>query len=233
MLTLKETAALLEILQTVQTLEAAALAFQRAFVRAEHFRVAAAVCVLIEDGLLPAAQRATALYIIYDLYRNDGPGVHPFMPFLVALLHDPASFDLQQHERNLLCQLLNQAPGDAAPARKKTPAELEAMWPAGGEQLPAPNLAGLRQTYAERDLQVPAARKMGVSPLVADPLQPFDVAGGAAVGAAAAAVGAAAAAAATTTAGAATTVHVHVRPHVVHRIAAHRGDRSARIRTQS
>ena len=62
MLTLKETAALLEILQTVQTLEAAALAFQRAFVRAEHFRVAAAVCVLIEDGLLPAAQRATALY---------------------------------------------------------------------------------------------------------------------------------------------------------------------------
>ena len=55
MLTLKETSALLEILQAAATLEAAASAFQRAFVRAEHFRVAAAVCILIEDGLLPAA----------------------------------------------------------------------------------------------------------------------------------------------------------------------------------
>ena len=89
MLTLRETAALLEILQAASTLEAAALAFQRAFVRAEHFRVAAAVSILIEDGLLPVQQRATALYIIYDLYRNDGPGVHPFMPFLVALLQSP------------------------------------------------------------------------------------------------------------------------------------------------
>ena len=56
MLTLRETAALLEILQAASTLEAAALAFQRAFVRAEHFRVAAAVSILIEDGLLPVQQ---------------------------------------------------------------------------------------------------------------------------------------------------------------------------------
>ena len=53
MLSVREVTALLEILQSAQSLEAAAAAFQRAFVRAEHFRVAQALCVLIEDGLLP------------------------------------------------------------------------------------------------------------------------------------------------------------------------------------
>ena len=68
MLTLRESQTLLEILQTSgTTLEAAAIAFQRAFVRAEHFRVAAALCVLIEDGLLPRPQRPVALFIIHDL----------------------------------------------------------------------------------------------------------------------------------------------------------------------
>ena len=73
---------------------------------ASHFRVAAAVCVMIEDCLLPAKQRATALFIIHDLYKADPPGVHPFMPFLVAMLQQP-TIDLALHERNLLCQLLS------------------------------------------------------------------------------------------------------------------------------
>ena len=66
MLSVREVTALLEILQnSSQTLESAASAFQRAFIKAEHFRVAAALCILIEDGLLPATkQRATALFII-------------------------------------------------------------------------------------------------------------------------------------------------------------------------
>lgn len=141
MLTLKETSALLEILAEGKSLEAASLAFQRAFVRAEHFRVAAAVCVLLEEGLLPAKQRTTALFIIHDLYKAEAPGVHPFMPFLVGMLQSPPA-QQELRERNLLCQLLSQSPGGpVTSSAKKTPAELDATWPAtGGELLPLPNL---------------------------------------------------------------------------------------------
>ena len=137
MLTTKEVAALVEILAAASTLEVAAAAFQRAFVRADHFRVAAAICIMLEDNLLPAKQRTTALYVIHDLYKSEAPGVHPFLPFLVALLQNPPG-ELQLHERNLLCQLLAQPPGKDV--GKKTPAELEALWPAGGEPQPLPNL---------------------------------------------------------------------------------------------
>lgn len=194
MLTHRECVQLLEILQlAAQSLEQATSAFQRAFVRAEHFRVAAALCVLIEDGLLPAKQRPTALFIIHDLYKSDLPGVHPFMPFLVGLLQSPP-IALAAHERNLLCQLLTQAPGAAqAPCAKMTTAELEAVWTTGGEELPLPNLLALRASYAERDQQVPVARRVGISPLVPDTMQPLHVAAVAA-GAAGAAAGAVAAA---------------------------------------
>ena len=86
MLNLKETTHLLEILSEGKSLESASLAFQKCFVRAEHFRVAAAVCIMLEDGLLPAKQRTTALFIIHDLYKSETAGVHPFLPFLVQLL---------------------------------------------------------------------------------------------------------------------------------------------------
>ena len=89
MLSVREVSALLEILQAAQSLDAAAAAFQRAFVRADHFRVSASMCILIEDGLLPLSQRTAALFIIHDLYKADPPGVHPFMPFLVGLLQSP------------------------------------------------------------------------------------------------------------------------------------------------
>jgi len=169
MLTVKETAALVEILQGAGSLEAAAGAFQRAFVRADHFRVAAAICVMLEDSLLPAKQRLVALFILHDLYKSESPAVHPFLPFLVSHLQNPPS---ELHERNLLCQLLAQPPVKDA-VGKKTAAELEALWPADGEPLPMPNLAALRQSFAERDTQVPEARRRGISPLVQDP-QPLE-----------------------------------------------------------
>ena len=68
MLTQKEAAALIDILAEGKSLELAAASFQRAFVRADHFRVVAALCMMLEDNLLPAKERSTALYIVHDLY---------------------------------------------------------------------------------------------------------------------------------------------------------------------
>ena len=137
MLTQKEVAALVEILAAGYSLEAAAAAFQRAFVRADHFRVAAAICMMLEDNLLPAKEVSTALYIVHDLYKSEAPVVHPFLSFLVQLLQHSSPCALQLHERNLLCLLLAQPPDKDV--GKKTPAQLETMW-RDGEQPPLPNL---------------------------------------------------------------------------------------------
>ncbi|KAL1524570.1 hypothetical protein AB1Y20_019460 [Prymnesium parvum] len=171
MLTQKETIALLDILANEdKSLEAAAATFQRTFVRADHFRVAAAMCIMIDDNLMPAMHRCVALFIIYELYKNEPPGIHPFMPFLVDLLQ--AQNGSPRHEHNLLCMLLS--PSGTKDLPKKTPAELVAVWKSDGELLPAPPLAALRGAYAERDAQVPEFERVGISPLVADP-QPLDL----------------------------------------------------------
>lgn len=143
MLTQKETIALLDILENEdKALETAAAAFQRAFVRADHFRVAAAMCIMIDDNLMPGMHRCVAVFIIHDLYKNEAPGVHPFLPFLAELLHvQHSAGSAPPHERNLLCLLLNPAGNPLAKELpKKTPAELVAMWKADAELYPVPPL---------------------------------------------------------------------------------------------
>lgn len=161
MLTQKESAQLLEILSAAP-FEAAAGTFQRTFVRADHFRVAAALCLMLDDDVLRPHHRLTAMYVIHDLYKNELPSVHPFMPFLVNTLQQSPQTDAkeaQPAERKLLCLLLAQPPSKDLP--KKAPAELSSLGPA-----PLPNLQGLVRSYAERDKQVATLRRDGVSPLV-------------------------------------------------------------------
>ena len=161
MLTQKESAQLLEILSAAP-FEAAAGTFQRTFVRADHFRVAAALCLMLDDDVLRPHHRLTAMYVIHDLYKNELPSVHPFMPFLVNTLQQSPQTDAkeaQPAERKLLCLLLAQPPSKDLP--KKAPAELSSLGPA-----PLPNLQGLVRSYAERDKQVSTLRRDGVSPLV-------------------------------------------------------------------
>ena len=135
MLTQKESVQLLEILSAAP-FEAAAGTFQRTFVRADHFRVAAALCLMLDDDVLRPHHRLTAMYVIHDLYKNELPSVHPFMPFLVNTLQQSPQTDAkeaQPAERKLLCLLLAQPPSKDLP--KKTPAELSSLGPA-----PLPNL---------------------------------------------------------------------------------------------
>ena len=193
MLSAKETAALIEILaRSGDSLEASSNAFMRAFVRSDHFRVAAAMCIMLEDDLMPASHRLTALYIIHDLYKNESAAVHPFTPFLVAMVEaaaapPPEGDEPRVAERNLLSSLLSKGAtagggGSATDVPKMSPAELAALWKAGAAELPLPDLAALRASYAERDARVPALRRAGVSPLVADP-QPLEPASSADAGA--------------------------------------------------
>mmetsp|Transcript_56267 Transcript_56267/g.122465 ORF Transcript_56267/g.122465 Transcript_56267/m.122465 type:complete len:372 (-) Transcript_56267:4-1119(-) len=169
MLTQKETLALLEILaHEDKSFETTAAAFQRAFVRADHFRIASAMCIMLDDGLMAHRHCLSALYIIHDLYKNEPPGVHPFMPFLVGTLDSiqHAEDEARLLQRYLLCQLLAQTPSKDLP--KLSPAELADSWSSESDLLPLPNLAALRESYAQRDAQVSELHRAGISPLVPD-----------------------------------------------------------------
>ncbi|EOD13754.1 hypothetical protein EMIHUDRAFT_422004 [Emiliania huxleyi CCMP1516] len=175
MLTQHEAAALLTVLSAeTEPLESAAAAFGRAFARADCFRVGAALCMLLEDGMLPPRHTLAALYILHSLYKSEAPGVHPFMPFLVgrcAATHASSGSggegEASAHERHLLCALLSATPPRELPQR--SPAELCAAWGAGAvPPPPLPDLDALRATYAERDARVPEVVRVGISPLVPD-----------------------------------------------------------------
>ena len=123
MLSVKEVTALLDLLKQLdQSLESSSAAFQRTFLRADHFRVGSAICCLIEDGLLRPEQWAAALFILHDLYKSEPSGTHPFVPYLVEMLQTPP-VELKLLERNLLAQLLVQVPGAAGPCAMQTPLE--------------------------------------------------------------------------------------------------------------
>ena len=161
MLSHKESGQLLEILSAVP-FELAASNFMRTFVRADHFRVAAAMCLMLDDDVLRPHHRLTAFYVIHDLYKNELPSVHPFMPFLVATLQrsqQVTDAEAQTAEQKLLCLLLAQPPSKDLP--KKAPDELSSLGP-----VPTPNLASIERTYADRDAQVSPLRRDGVSPIL-------------------------------------------------------------------
>lgn len=169
MLSQTEAASLLDILGAEdESLETAVAAFHRSFARADHFRVAAAMCVLLQDQMLPPRGALAALYIVHHLHKEEAAGAHPFMPFLVARCGalDAGGSESEAHQRNLLCVLL--APPPAPPpaggkdVHQKSPAELCAGWRAGGKAPTLPNLAALRASYAERDAAVPEMQRVGI-----------------------------------------------------------------------
>ena len=139
MLTLKESAAILEILSSAseKPLENAATSFQRAFVREKHFRVASAMCIMLQDDMLPSKHRLIMLFIIHDLYKGEPPSQHPFLPFFASMVQE-RSADQHAIERQLLCLLLAQAPPKDLP--KKTPDEFIESCEPGSEIVPPPSL---------------------------------------------------------------------------------------------
>jgi hypothetical protein len=88
-------------------LEAAAALFQRTFAKADHFRVATALCLLIQDRAISLPQRMLALFILFDLYKSEVPGNNPFLPvFLEEVCSMLPSLEFA-HEPNPMQQKLH------------------------------------------------------------------------------------------------------------------------------
>jgi len=167
MLSSKELGTLLDVLkESEKPLESVSAAFQRAFPAADHFRVACGLTAMCADSLVSdPAQRIAALFLLHDLYRGEPPANHPFLPYLVEHLVRARDSGAQT-EHNLLCLLLAEPPSRDVP--KRSALELRASLGAG-EPLPAPSLAALQRTFADRDRHVPALRARGVHASVRAP----------------------------------------------------------------
>mmetsp|Transcript_19395 Transcript_19395/g.50039 ORF Transcript_19395/g.50039 Transcript_19395/m.50039 type:complete len:434 (-) Transcript_19395:136-1437(-) len=161
----KELTALLEVLkEDEKPFEVVSQAFQRAFGRSDHFRIACALCAMLTDGLITApAQRLVALFLLYDLYRGEPAATHPFLEFLAEQLTRAQSGPGSRVEHNLLCLLLADPPNKDL--SKRSALEIRATLGAG-EPLPPPDLGEVQRAVAERERYMPALRRHGVHPTV-------------------------------------------------------------------
>lgn len=161
----KELSALLELLKEEEKpLEAVSQAFHRAFGRADHFRVACALCAMLTDGLIAsAAQRLVGLFLLHDVYRGEPPATHPFLEFLAEQLARAQGGAGGRVEHNLLCLLLADPPNKDL--SKRSALEIRASLGAG-EPLPLPDLGELHRAAAERERHMPVLRRRGVHPTI-------------------------------------------------------------------
>lgn len=143
-------------------LEMLASNFINAFAGHERFRVACGLCSMVSDKLLPAVvQRVTALVIVYEAFRRDGEGSHPFLPAFADCVSSLSAAD-RKVERNLLCILLADSPsGDVV---KRTGNDLCTMLAAmDALQVPSTMSASAEVTKKVVD-QLPQLRRLGVRP---------------------------------------------------------------------
>lgn len=178
MISSAELTALLELLKDEdKPLEAVGAAFAKAFPRADHFRLACAMCTLLVDGLITLpAQRLASLFVLHDLYRAEPLGSQPFLPFLVEQLGRANDGPGVRVEHNLLCLLLAEPPNKDV--SKRSALEIRASLGAG-EPLPAPNLHGALAAFAERDQHIPPLRRRAVHSAVLEPAADDDGVAGA------------------------------------------------------
>jgi hypothetical protein len=86
--------------------------FQRLFPKAEQFKVCCCIYFLLKDSLLSKiTSRMVALYILYEIYKNDkdnlGIAANPFFPIFLDVLQNPHSETL---EKNFVIQLIGSQP---------------------------------------------------------------------------------------------------------------------------
>jgi hypothetical protein len=108
-------------------LEHATTTFHRTFTKSDHFKVGCAICILIQDNLLTAAQvnppspchgsclpfksdpglplhqRLVGFSILCDLYRNESNGTNPFLPVFLDALEKGSDPCEKQFLVHLLC----------------------------------------------------------------------------------------------------------------------------------
>ena len=88
MLSMEELSQLIEILSDIKApLESLGPKFFRIINKTNQFKMAGAIAVLLEDKMLPLAERLVGTYILYK-FQNTDLSSNPFLPILVSQLQD-------------------------------------------------------------------------------------------------------------------------------------------------
>ncbi|XP_014775637.1 CCR4-NOT transcription complex subunit 11 [Octopus bimaculoides] len=181
-LSLNDLASLLSVLSEdstkSQTFDNLASTFHHYFQKADHFKVGMALVLLLQNrDLLPnPTQKLAAIFLLYEMYRNEPAANNPFAPVFVHLLKaTPENQDVGQNdlhwaispisasERYFLCQLISSPVKEMF---KKTPLQVIQMDVNNAQTM---DITSLQITLAEKQSELPAISKSSMPSIVPDP----------------------------------------------------------------
>lgn len=177
-LTLNDLASLLSVLSEnstqTQTFEVLVSTFHHYFQKADHYKVGTALVLLLQNrDLLPSpTQKLVALFLLYEMYRNEPVVNNPFAPAFVHLLKPPtenqetdlhwAIHPISTSERYFLCQLFTNPVKEMF---KKTPLQVIQMDVSNAQTV---DMKPLELTLMEKQSEFPAISKSSMPSIFSD-----------------------------------------------------------------
>ncbi|XP_077994798.1 CCR4-NOT transcription complex subunit 11-like [Glandiceps talaboti] len=175
----KDLVTLLNILSedtvTGTSFETISQGFHHAINKPEHFSTGMAILIMLQNpDLLPTpAQRLTAVFLLWDMYRSEPVGSNPFAPVFAHLLSHPSEDErtspflgslpnMSKSEKHLLSQLITSPPRELF---KKTPRQICA---ADIGNASAIDVTGLQMSLAERQSEMPLQTKAALPSMISD-----------------------------------------------------------------